>query len=139
MRFRGPYHLFNSAGKWIGFCIGPNVFDTVGVWRGWFPWEGSYDCVKPDGTYLSTVVGTRLFYFQQKQSVRIRRYPVYPGIPVLPKPPAPVSGRDLFADASDVNLEPEAAQFQLPPIPSSGASVNAKISGNRLASARSVR
>ena len=127
MRFRGPYHLFNSAGKWIGFCVGPNLFDTDGVWRGWFPWEGSYDCVKPDGTYLGTVVGTRFYYFGQKQHVGIQKYPVYSCIPALPNRPAPVSSRDLFVGASDVNLEPEAGQFPLPLIPSLGLSASAKV------------
>jgi len=104
MRFRGPYHLFNSSGHWIGFCVGHNLFHPDGIWCGWFPWEGSYDAVKPDGTYLGTVVGVRFYSLQQKHSVCIRKLLVYPAIPPLPKRPAPIAPRDLFLGAQDVTL-----------------------------------
>ena len=105
MRFRGPYYLFNSAGVWIGFCAGPLVFDTDGVWCGWFPWEGCYDAVKPDGSYLGTVVGSRFFSFEKNRHLRVDKYLVYPGIPELPKRPSPVAPKELFNDASDVDLQ----------------------------------
>ena len=105
MRFRGPYHLFNSAGAWVGFCVGANLFNPDGIWCGWFPWEGSYDAVKPDGMYLGTVVGVRLYYFERKQLLRVRKLLIYPAVPELPCPPPPVSARELFESAKDVDLK----------------------------------
>lgn len=107
MRFRGPYHLFNSAGEWVGFCVGANLFNADGVWTGWFPWEGSYDAVKPDGTYLGTVVGARLYHFEQRQFLRVRKLIVCSAIPPLPSRPAPVTPRELFDGTKDVILKLE--------------------------------
>ena len=107
MRFRGPYHLFNSTGAWIGFCIGSNLFNTDGIWCGWFPWEGSYDAVKPDGTYLGTVVGARFYYFERQRLLRVRQLIVCSAMPPLPGPPVAVAPRQLFDGAKDVTLKLE--------------------------------
>jgi len=109
MRFRGPYHLFNSGGTWIGFCVGANLFNTDGIWCGWFPWEGSYDAVKPDGFYLGSVVGARLYYFERKQSLRMHKFVLYPVIPTIPNRPASVASRTLFDGVKDVMLKLEHA------------------------------
>ena len=109
MRFKGPYYLFNSAGGWIGFCVGPNLFNTDGVWCGWFPWEGSYDAVKPDGSYLGTVLGSRFYFFEKNQHLRVHKYYVYPGIPTLPSGPKPAAPRELFEGTSNVDLKSASA------------------------------
>jgi len=105
MCFPSPFHLFDSAGRWIGFCDGANLFNTHGVWRGWFPWEGSLDAVKPDGSYLGSVVGARFLCFEQKQPLRVRKLIDYPKTPALPQRPAPLPRRELFDGATDVNLK----------------------------------
>ena len=104
MRFRGPYHLFSSAGAWIGFCAGANLFNAEGIWCGWFPWEGSYDAVKPDGTYLGTVVGARFYYFERQRLLRIHKLIVCSAIPPLPARPGSIAPRELFDGAKDVTL-----------------------------------
>ena len=105
MRFRGPFHLFNSVGVWVGFCEGSNLFNADAIWCGWFPWEGSHDAVKPDGAYLGTVVGARFYHYERKQALRVRKLIVYPAIPALPPRPSPASRRNLFDGATDVDLK----------------------------------
>jgi hypothetical protein len=105
MRFPGPFHLFSSAGVWIGFCEGSNLFNTDAVWCGWFPWVGSFNAVKPDGSYLGTVVGARFYYFEHRQQLRIRKLIEYPKTPALPSRPAPLAPRELFDGATDINLK----------------------------------
>jgi len=105
MCFPSPFHLFDSAGRWIGFCDRTNLFNTTGVWCGWFPWEGTLDAVKPDGSYLGTVVGGRFLYFERKQALRIRSLIDCPGIPALPRRPAPLPRGELFDGAADIDLK----------------------------------
>src|SRR5262245_552 len=109
MRFPAPFHLFNSAGRWIGFCDGENLYNPQAVWRGWFPWTDSHNAVKADGTYLGTVVGIRFYHFEHKQQLRIRALRVCPDI--IPRPPAPksVSARQLFEDVVDIDLNAAAS------------------------------
>ena len=105
MRFPGPFHLFSSAGVWIGFCEGSNLFNTDAVWCGWFPWVGSFNAVKPDGSYLGTVVGARFYSFEHRRQLCVRKLIVYPTIPTLPPCPSPMAPRTLLAGATDVDLE----------------------------------
>jgi len=105
MKYETPFHLFNSSGLWIGFCLANNLFDTDAVWRGWFPWEDSADAVDPGGNYLGTLMGDRLYHFQHKRNLRVSHYPGYPAIPVLPGPPQPVHKLSLPEGARDIELK----------------------------------
>ena len=110
MQYDKPFHLFNSSGDWIGFCLGKNVFDTDSAWRGWFPWD-SADITAPDGSYLGTVVGNRLYAYEHKRGFQIPYYPGYPATPLPPERPEPVGSRELRDGVSDVNLKPALARM----------------------------
>ena len=112
MQYEKRIHLFNSSGIWIGFCLKLSVFDTFAVWRGWFPWEESADAVTPQGDYLGTVVGNRLYRFHHKKGIQVRYYPSFPVIPTWPEPPACAAPKQLPKGALDVELKP--ARLQLP-------------------------
>ena len=104
MHYDNPFHLYNSAGAWIGICLGRNVFDTDNVWRGWFPWD-SGDIVWPHGAYLGTVIGNRLYAFEHKRSLRVIYRTGYPPIiPLSPQRPKPAEIKKLPSGASDVDL-----------------------------------
>lgn len=106
MQYEKQFHLYNSAGVWIGFCLGTSVFDTFAIWRGWFPWEESADSVTPEGEYLGTVVGNRLYRFAHKKDVRVRYYPSFPAIPLRAESPSSAAPKQLPDGASDVELRP---------------------------------
>ena len=105
MCFPSPFHLFDSCGRWIGFCDGANLFNTNAVWCGWFPWAGTLDAVKPDGCYLGTVVGARFCCFERNQLLRVGKLIENPATPALPPRPAPMPRTELFAGATDINLK----------------------------------
>ena len=106
MQHDRPIHLFNSSGRWIGFCMGTNVFDIAAVWRGWLPWIYSDDVFKPSGAYLGTLFGNRLYYLAQKRDVRVDHQPRRPVVPAYPEPQAAIEKKSLPPDAADVNLAP---------------------------------
>src|SRR5437763_13667084 len=94
-------HLFDSAGKWIAFRVGDNVFDTFGGWIGWLPW-GDQDVVDIHGEYLGTIFGDRLFrlaghpYRGYPGRAPNPEYPGYPGFPgVAPPAPLPTYAFDI--------------------------------------------
>ncbi len=92
---RDPYfdkqdvqYLFDSAGVWIAFRIGRNVFDTVGKWVGWLPFENDATEVhSPKGLYLGHIYDDR-FYRNSRYLFReaIEKAPK-PGYFSLPTPP----------------------------------------------------
>ena len=106
MQYEKRFHLFNSSGVWIGFCQGSSVFDTLAVWRGWFPWEDSADVVTPQGGYLGTVVGNRFYSFDHKKNVQARPCSSCCLIPFVREEVAPVAPKKLPDGASDVELKP---------------------------------
>jgi len=76
-------YLHDSRGAWIAFRTDPgarDVFNPEGDWIGWLPW-GDDDVVTPDGEYLGTIRGDRLF---AESSWRYRGNPGYPGAPAYP-------------------------------------------------------
>ncbi|GAA2063614.1 MULTISPECIES: hypothetical protein [Leifsonia] len=89
-------YLHDSQGVWIAFrsdLTSRDLFNPDGEWIGWFPW-GDHDAVTPDGDYLGTVRGDRLF---ARADVPYRGRPGYPGAPAyagtVPYPgAAPYSG-----------------------------------------------
>ena len=105
MQYQKPFPLFNSAGSWIGFCLGNNVFSVDAVWRGWFPWNDSADLMTPRGNYLGTVVGNRLYAFEHKVAVRLMCNPSSPATPCLANRPNPVAPKNLPKGAADVALK----------------------------------
>ena len=104
MQYAKTFHLFNSVGIWIGFCLGQNLFDTDMIWKGWFPWD-SFDAVNTCGWYLGTVVGNRLYWFDHKKDHHIEYYPGYPAIPFLSGQPKPADAKTLPFGAFNVNLK----------------------------------
>ena len=119
MQYEKRFHLYNSSGVWIGFCLGTSVFDTFAVWRGWFPWEESADSVTPQGEYLGTVVGNRFYRFDHKKDVHVRYYPSFPAIPVWLDAPVSTAPKNLPDGATDVEIRPARLR------PSSGPPVRA--------------
>jgi len=115
MQYEKRFHLYNSAGVWIGFCLGTSVFDTLAIWRGWFPWEESADSVTPEGEYLGTVVGNRLYRFAHKKDVHVQYYPSFPAIPQWPESPSTVAPKHLPDGAADVELKPARLRPSLGP------------------------
>jgi hypothetical protein len=105
MQYHKPFHLFNSSGRWIGFCLANNVFDIDAVWRGWFPWSDQAEVLSPHGTYLGTVVGNRLYAFSHKEGVRMTYRPSFPAVPSLANHPTPIAPKPLPVGASDVELK----------------------------------
>jgi hypothetical protein len=106
MHYEKRFHLYNSRGVWIGFCLGSDVFDTFGIWRAWFAWEESADAMTPQGTYLGTVVGNRFYSFSEKTDLHIGYYPSFPTIPTWPESPRAAVPNRLPNGAADVKLRP---------------------------------
>ena len=106
MNYEEPHYLFNSYGRWIGFCLGMNLFDVDTVWRGWFPWDDSADVMSPNGSYLGTVIGNRFYSFDHKRPMRAAFYSAYPAIPLLANKPKSVGAKKLPLGASDLEFKP---------------------------------
>lgn len=84
---RDPYfdtdevqHLFDSSGFWIAFRIGRHVFDTVGNWVGWLPFD-DLEVHDTRGTYLGHVYpGNRLyrnFKYNKREAIEKPTRPPY--------------------------------------------------------------
>lgn len=76
-------YLHDSQGVWIAFRPDPLarfLFNPEGDWIGWFPWDDDV-AVTPEGSYLGTVHGDRLF---ADDSHPYRGNPGYPGAPAYP-------------------------------------------------------
>lgn len=108
---RDPYfdnedvlHLFNSAGFWIAFRAGRNVFDTVGNWVGWLPFDES-EVHDTKGTYLGHIYDDGRFYrnnaFLLRESIE---KPVPPGYIRLPRPPVAIGPARLPIGCNDIRL-----------------------------------
>ena len=83
------------------------MFDTFAVWRGWFPSDDSADVVTPQGDYLGTVIGNRLYHFEHKKDIQVRYCPSFPTIPHWCESPATAVAKKALPDgASDVELKP---------------------------------
>ena len=104
MNYDEYFHLFDSSGAWVGFCLGRNLFDTDTVWRGWLPWDAA-EVVDTNGFYLATIIGNRLYRFDHNRDLRIGYYPGYPPIPLMPDRSKPVAEKKLPLGATDVNLK----------------------------------
>lgn len=75
--------LYDLSGNWIAFRTaydGKYLFDTTGVWIGWFPW-GDDDAVDRNGAYLGTVLENRLL---RRREPAFHAVPEYPGEPEFP-------------------------------------------------------
>ena len=92
-------YLHDSQGVWIAFRTGPTdryLFNPDGDWIGWFPWSDT-EAVTPEGRYLGTVRGDRLFF---EDDHRYRGDPGYPGAPAYPGQ-APYPGAGSYAGLPD--------------------------------------
>lgn len=92
-------YLHDSQGVWIAFRTEPEgryLFNPDGDWIGWFPWNDR-DAVTPDGAYLGSVHGDRLF---AEHGHRYRGNPGYPGAPAYPGQ-APYPGAASYAGVPD--------------------------------------
>ena len=92
-------YLHDSQGVWIAFRTDPrsrDLFNPDGDWIGWFPWADD-DAVTPDGNYLGTIHGDRLF----TDSTRPYRGSLgYPGAPAYPGA-APYPGAAAYSGVPD--------------------------------------
>lgn len=76
-------YLHDSQGVWIAYRTDPrarDLFTPEGEWIGWFPWSDD-DAVTPDGAYLGTIRGDRLY---ARSAHAYRGTPGYPGAPAYP-------------------------------------------------------
>lgn len=110
---RDPYfdneevqHLYDSSGFWIAFRIGSNVFDTVGNWVGWLPFDKT-EVHSPRGSYLGHIYPDNRFYrkpsFLKRESIDTPAPPRYtpaqqfPGN--IPRAQLPIGAQDLRLSA----------------------------------------
>ena len=92
-------YLHDSQGVWIAFRPDPRaryLFNPDGDWIGWFPWNDD-EAVTPDGHYLGTVRGDRIF---SEGDHRYRGDPGYPGAPGYPGQ-APYPGAASYTGVPD--------------------------------------
>ena len=113
MQYEKRFYLYNSAGVCIGFCFGSSLFDTFAIWRGWFPWDKSADVMTPQGNYLGTVVGNRLYMFDHKKELQVSYSPSFPTAPFNMEKPGTAASKKLPNGASDVELKPARLQPQV--------------------------
>ncbi len=95
------HYLYNSSGVWIAFRVGKNLFEPRGEWAGWMPWDDDY-VVAPDGKYLGTITGNRLFRLNPPPRHGFAGYPVYPGPHPRPQPPEAATVIPLPETATDI-------------------------------------
>ncbi|MEN0084145.1 MAG: hypothetical protein AAGC66_05210 [Leifsonia sp.] len=97
-------YLHDSQGVWIAYRTdlrSRDLFNPDGEWIGWFPWSDDV-AVTPDGGYLGSVRGDRLF---ADAGHPYRGTPGYPGAPAYPGPapyPGAASYSGLPAGCDDV-------------------------------------
>jgi hypothetical protein len=92
-------YLHDSQGVWIAFRSDPHsrwLFNPDGDWIGWFPWDDGV-AVTPDGSYLGTVRGDRLYV---EADHRYRGDPGYRGAPAY-SPAVPYPGAGTYAGLPD--------------------------------------
>ncbi|WP_158864130.1 hypothetical protein [Leifsonia sp. AG29] len=92
-------YLHDSQGVWIAFRTDPQdryLFNPDGDWIGWFPWNDE-DAVTPDGRYLGTIRGDRIF---AERAHPYRGDPGYPGAPAHPGQ-APYPGAGYYTGVPD--------------------------------------
>ncbi len=75
-------HLFDSSGFWIAFRFDRNIFDTVGNWVGWLPFEDDHAEVHDTkGTYLGHIYPGNRFYrnfrFIRREAIEKPSRPAY--------------------------------------------------------------
>ena len=78
-------YLFDSSGGWIAFRKGKYIFNPVGIWIGWLPWDKSY-VVNKTGEYLGTIIQDDDGYGRFYRFSRIE-YRGYPGLAPTPQYP----------------------------------------------------
>ncbi len=108
---RDPYfdndevqHLFDSSGFWIAFRIGKNIFDTVGNWVGWLPFDES-EVHDTKGTYLGHIYPDNRLYRNSRYLKReALERPPKPGYFRRPNFPGSIARSRLPIGCNDIRL-----------------------------------